>query len=184
MSEKLYLKDIVTHLIKDSVKRLFEGEQGNYSTNAFVYNISKEGWEHKLGFHQCLYVRVLLENENCVSCEYGNPSSDEVKKENHPLGGKTSILFYKEKNEFVEKVQNNYALIFSYSDLPMFELTNTLLKEAIESWCEKMPNNHIAPFADEAVNEPHQWLKIKKNFNDLERAEDSVLGAFDNTMKW
>lgn len=170
MENKLYLKDIVTHLIKDSVKRLFDGEKGNKAVNSFEYKISKKGWEHKEGWNQCFDIGTILDtSKNIITCYFDNTGDD--KRD-------LVVCIYKEKDNFVREAEAKkwYGFFIPYSELSSFEITDEMLREAILTWNEKWSNNHIAPFVEEAVSEPQEWLKIESDYEN--GREDTILGVY------
>lgn len=179
MNEKLYLKDIATHLIKDSVKSLFEGEQGNNSLNGSVFQISKKGWEHKKGWHQSFTIDTILSatDKNSVVCFIDNTGDDYRNSKN------TSFYFYKERDKGIEELEKKGRRVIPYSEISSFEITDDALREAILSWNEKWINNHIAPFVEEAISEPQEWLKIKNDFEGGKK-KSIVVGTFDSSMSW
>lgn len=176
MSKKLYLKDIATHLIKNSVESLFNGERGNDSLNGSSYHISKEGWKHKKGFYQSFIIDTVLSviDENCVTCFIDNTGDDCRNRSN------TNFHFYKERNKEIEELEKRGLRVIPYSEISSFEITDNALREAFLSWGKKWSNNHIAPFADEAINEPHQWFLVERIFYENKNREEKIISdAFD-----
>ena len=88
------------------------------------------------------------------------------------------VCIYKEKDNFVREAEAKkwYGFFIPYSELSSFEITDEMLREAILTWNEKWSNNHIAPFVEEAVSEPQEWLKIESNYEN--GREDTILGVY------
>lgn len=112
MKNECFLKEAMASLVKESIERLRNGEEGNFDPITFGFTLSREDWKVQDGFYKGLFFFVSSEDGGnfCVKTFHS--------------GGK---IFFKEKDEIVfsdeqireivgrweEQYENNYLSLYA-----------------------------------------------------------------------